>query len=273
MDLNAALGALARDPAAPVDVAELALSLAREEYPQLDVEAYLGELNGMALEARNFLGGDLRCRVAGLCRYLFHEMGYRGNKQDYYDPRNSYLNDVMDRRIGIPITLSLLMMALGQRVGLTVAGIGLPGHFIVKAVSADRQILIDPFHGGRVLTFDECEILIRQVTGLPFEATCASLRASPLAQIVKRMLTNLKMIYLKREEYVKAARVIARLWQLAPCDQRERRDLGLALVKLGKAGQAIDHLRAYLESNDAVPDGDSVRALLAQAFAEVCKWN
>src|SRR5436190_95775 len=127
MDLNAAIADLSRNPSASYDVAELALALAREEYPELDVEAYLGELSGMAREARGYLGATLGCQVAGLCRYLFHEMGYRGNKQDYYDPRNSYLNQVMDLRTGIPITLSILTMALGQRLGIAIAGIGLPG--------------------------------------------------------------------------------------------------------------------------------------------------
>jgi regulator of sirC expression with transglutaminase-like and TPR domain len=273
MDLNAAIADLSRNASANYDVAELALALAREEYPDLDVEAYLGELDGMAREARGYLGGTLRCQVHGLCRYLFHEMGYRGNKQDYYDPRNSYLNQVMDLRTGIPITLSVLTMALGQRLGITIAGIGLPGHFIVKAVDHERQILFDPFHGGRELTYDDCENLVRQVTGMPFEANCSSLRGLPLAQIVARLLTNLKMIYLKREEYPKAARVISRLWQLSPQDQRERRDLGSVLLKLGKVGQAIDHLRAYLESGAVVPDSESVRQLLDKACAEVCRWN
>src|SRR3984957_15595178 len=170
MDVNAALAALACKPGATFDLAEMALTLARDEYPQLDVEAYLSELNGMARQAKGYLGGSLGCPVAGLCRYLFHEMGFRGNKQDYYDPRNSYLNQVMDLRTGIPITLSVLTMALGQRLGITVAGIGLPGHFIVKAVDRERQILFDPFHGGRELTFDECESLVQRVTGKPFEA-------------------------------------------------------------------------------------------------------
>ena len=191
MDLNAAIATLARDPYATFDVAELALALAREEYPDLDVEAYLGELAGMAREARGYLGSTLPCRVAGLCRYLFHEMGYRGNKQDYYDPRNSYLNQVMDLRTGIPITLSVLTMALGQRLGIAIAGIGLPGHFIVKAVDRERQILFDPYHGGRELTFDDCENLVQQVTGKPFEANCASLRGLPLGHKSSRVCSRI----------------------------------------------------------------------------------
>src|SRR5438552_8487835 len=152
MNLNATLEALAQDPVAPLDLAELALSLARDEYPDLDVEAYLGELDGMAHEARRYLRGDLAARVSGLCRYLFHDMGFRGNQADYYDPRNSYLNQVLDRRLGIPITLSAVAMAVGRRAGLEVAGVGLPGHFVAKAVLDGREVLFDPFHGGRVLT-------------------------------------------------------------------------------------------------------------------------
>ncbi len=274
MELNAAIATLAREPNAPLDVAEVGLLLAREEYPDLDVEAYLGELAGMTREARGYIGGgSLHCQVSGLCRYLFHEMGFRGNKQNYYDPLNSYLNQVMDRRTGIPISLSLLTMALGQRLGLTIVGIGLPGHFIVKAVNREEQILFDPFHGGRQLTFDDCENLVQQVTGRPFEAKCESLRGMPLGQIVTRLLTNLKMIYLKREDYTRAARVISRLWELSPNDQRERRDLGSVLLKLGHLGQAIDHLRAYLHSSAVVPDSESVRQLLDRACSEICKWN
>src|SRR6516162_4649242 len=130
MDLDAALALLAVDPTAPLDLAEISLRLATDEYPDLDVDAYLSEVAGMAHEARAYLRGDLEARVAGLCRYLFHDMGFRGNAQDYYDPGNSYLNQVLDRRTGIPITLSALAMAIGGRVGIDIQGIGLPGHFV-----------------------------------------------------------------------------------------------------------------------------------------------
>src|SRR5438309_117199 len=147
MDLDAALDLLARDPAASLDAAEVALHLARDECPQLDVEAYLSELAGMGHEARKYVRGDVAARVAGLCRYLFHEMGFRGNVRDYYDSRNSYLNQVLDRRTGIPITLSLVAMAIGRRAGLEVVGVGLPGHFVAKAVADGQEVLFDPFHG------------------------------------------------------------------------------------------------------------------------------
>src|SRR5208282_4496392 len=180
MDLDAALELLAHDPSAPLDLAELALRLACDEYPGADIEAYLAELAGMAHEARSYLRGSLEARVNGLCRYLFHDMGFHGNTREYYDPRNSYLNQVLERRTGIPITLSALAMVVGGRAGLEVAGIGLPGHFIVKAVADGREVLFDPFHGGRQLALRDCENLVHQATGKSFDATQAPLEPVPL---------------------------------------------------------------------------------------------
>src|SRR5262249_22567580 len=216
MNVDASLDLLARNPRASLDLAEVALHLARDEYPDLDVEAYLSELDGMAHEARRYVRGDPAAQVTGLCRYLFHEMGFRGNVREYYDPQNSYLNQVLDRRTGIPITLSAVVMAVGARAGLNIAGVGLPGHFIVKAVVGDSEVLFDPFHGGRRLTPEDCENLVRQVTGMPFEATHVSLSSLPLGLIVLRMLTNLKGIYLRQSDFPRAVRVMERLCRLDP---------------------------------------------------------
>jgi regulator of sirC expression with transglutaminase-like and TPR domain len=273
MDLDAALRLLADDPAAPLDLAELALRLAGDEYPDLDVEAYLGELDGMAREARLYVRGDLEAQVTGLCRYLFHEMGFNGNTQHYYDPRNSYLNEVLDRRTGLPITLSVVAMAVGARAGLKVAGVGLPGHFVAKAVDGDQEVLFDPFHGGRRLTPEQCERLVERVTGQPVQLAPVHLRAVPTGLIVQRMLTNLKSIYLGAEDIPRALRVLERLRQLAPHDAQQRRDLGTVLLQAEEPGRAIDHLSAYLE---AVPDGNdapTVRKLLDQARSAVARWN
>ena len=273
MNLDAVLAQLSCDPALPCDLAELALHLARDEYPQLDVEAYLSELNGMALEARHFVRGDFPARVQGLCRYLFHEMGFRGNQQEYYDARNSYLNQVLDRRTGIPITLSAVAIAVGGRVGLQIAGVGLPGHFIAKAVENGRELLFDPFHGGRVLSPEACEILVGQVTGISFRATSEALQALPLALVVQRMLNNLKAIYLREGDFPRAVRVLERLRQLNPEDVRERRDLGVALLHAGQPGKATGHLAAYLEVFPQGGDAEAVQKLLDRAKAEVAKWN
>jgi regulator of sirC expression with transglutaminase-like and TPR domain len=273
MNLDVALNQLAREANAPLDVAELALWLARDEYTDLDVEAYLSELAGMAHEAKAVLRGSLERRVEGLSRYLFHDMGFRGNQQEYYDPRNSYLNQVLDRRTGIPITLSVVAMAVGQRAGLVMAGIGLPGHFVVKAVAGGQEVLFDPFHGGRRLTPLDCENLVHQVTGMSFEANPEQLRGISLHMLVTRMLTNLKAVYLGREDFTRAVRVMGRLLQLNPRDLLQRRDLGIGLLHAGQPGRAIDHLAAYLAAAPDSADAETVRQELNQAFRDVGKWN
>jgi regulator of sirC expression with transglutaminase-like and TPR domain len=273
MDLDAALQRLAADPDADYDLAELALHLARDEYRDVDVEAYLGELAGMAHEVKRYLRGGLEDRVKGLCRYLFHDMGFRGNKQHYYDPRNSYLNQVLDRRTGIPITLSAVAMALGRRAGLTVVGVGLPGHFVAKALEGGREIIFDPYHGGRLLSWEDCENVVEQVTGSPFQATPVKLEPLPLGFIMQRMLNNLKGVYLRQGDVTRSIRVIERLLQLDPSDVLQRRDLGVSLLQAGLAGQAIDHLAAYLAASAQAPDAEPIRQLLQRAQAAVSKWN
>ncbi len=273
MKLDAALDLLARDPAAPLDPAELALHLAADEYPDLDVEAYLSELASMGHEARRYLGGNLRARTHGLCRYLFHDCGFRGNVNEYYDPRNSYLSDVLDRRTGIPITLSAVAMAVGCRAGLDIVGVGLPGHFVAKAVAGGEEVLFDPFHGGRLLTIGECEVLVEQVTGTPFEATPQTLQPVSAGSFLLRMLNNLKGAYLRLGDFVRSVRVIERLRRLDPSDALQQRDLGVTLMRIGQPGRAIDALAAYLKARPAASDAELVTQLLKQAREEVAKWN
>jgi regulator of sirC expression with transglutaminase-like and TPR domain len=273
MNLDKVLNVLSRDPGASFDVAEIALELARDEYPQLDVEGYLAELTAMAHEARAQLKGNLPARVAGLCRYLFHDMGFRGNQENYYDPRNSYLNQVLDRRTGIPISLSAVALAVGTRAGLEIVGVGLPGHFVAKAIAGKQEMLFDPFHGGRLLTPEHCERLVEQVTGMPFRATPVNLAALPLGGMVQRMLTNLKAVYLRDGDFVRAARVIQRLCQLDPEDPLQQRDLGVSWLRAGQPGKAIDPLSTYLAASPPAADAETVRRLLEQAQAAVARWN
>jgi regulator of sirC expression with transglutaminase-like and TPR domain len=273
MDLDAALTLLASEPSAPLDLAELALRLAGDEYTALDVAGYLSELEAMAREVRPRLRGSLEARTAALCRYLFHDLGFRGNQADYYDPRNSYLNEVLDRRLGLPITLSAVAMAVGTRAGLEVVGVGLPGHFVAKVTGDGREVIFDPFHGGRVRTPAECEALVEQVVGSPFAATPEALTAVSLGQILQRMLNNLKAVYLGKEEFTRAVRVIRRLRQLAPDDPLQQRDLGAALARNGQPGPAIDHLEAYLSAVPAAEDAELVRQVLDRSRAAVARWN
>jgi regulator of sirC expression with transglutaminase-like and TPR domain len=273
MNLNTALTRLSEDPAAPLDLAEIALLLARDEYPDLDVAGYLAELTAMAHEVRRSLHGSFPVRVEGLCRYLYHDLGFRGNTADYYDHRNSYLNEVLDRRTGIPIALSAVAMAIGQRAGLNVVGVALPGHFVVKALAGEQEIIFDPFHGGRRLTVEECGELVQKVTGEVVETSDELLRPALLGPIVVRMLTNLKGTYLRNGDFARAVKVLQRLRQLQPDDLLQQRDLGVALLNAGRPAHAIEHLTAFL---DAAPDDGetaAVKRLLARAKSEVAQWN
>jgi regulator of sirC expression with transglutaminase-like and TPR domain len=273
MDLDAALQRLSREVDAPFDIAELALHLARDEYPSIDVDAHLAELNAMAQEAKRYFQGDLPARVHGLTRYLFHDMGFRGNQKNYYDPLNSYFNQVLERRTGIPITLSVLVMAVGKRAGLHVEGVGLPGHFVVKAVDGDGEVVFDPFHGGRVLTAADCENVVRQVTKREITVTEDTLKGLPSCLIVMRMLNNLKAIYLKQADMQRAIRVLQRLRQLAPEDIELQRDLGICLVHAGQHGKALDLLAAYLEQAPEAMDAEAVRDVLRRARVTIAGWN
>jgi regulator of sirC expression with transglutaminase-like and TPR domain len=273
LHIDDALTCLGRDPDADLDLAEVALLLARDEYPTLDVEGALAELNAMAREARAMMRGPLSARVTGLCRYLFHELGFRGNARDYYDPRNSYLNIVLERRTGIPISLSTVTIAIGRRAGLQVDGVGLPGHFIAKAVDGDDEVLIDAYHGGRVLTPDDCANVVRQVTGIAFEASPLTLQPHPPGLIVQRMLNNLKSIYLGKKDWVRSARVLERLRQLNPYDTGLRRDLGVCLARYGQPGKALDHLRAYLDAEPEADDAATVTEILDATQQRLAEWN
>jgi regulator of sirC expression with transglutaminase-like and TPR domain len=200
-------------------------------------------------------------------------MGFRGNTQHYYDPRNSYLNQVLDRRTGIPITLSVLAMSVGRRAGLEVVGVGLPGHFVARARINGDQLVFDPFHGGRQLSREQCALLVEQATGLPLPDDDDPIWSVPAGVIAARMLTNLKQIYLKAKDYPRAVRVLRRLRQLAPRDVTQQRDLGAALLWSNQPGQAIDHLTAYLNAAADQPDADGVRQLLEQAKSQLVHWN
>jgi regulator of sirC expression with transglutaminase-like and TPR domain len=268
-----ALQTLAADPAAPLDVAEVALLFAADEYPDLDRGFYIRKLDRFAADLAPMLDGTLEDRVSSLTEFLFDDEGFQGNDGDYYDPKNSYLNDVIDRRLGLPISLSVLAMVVGQRAGLHIEGVGLPGHFVAKAIDGPDEVYFDPFHGGQLLTPASCRALVEAVTGCPLPLDDVPLESVPLGVIVARMLNNLKGVYLKREDYGRAVRVMERLRVFDPDDLLQRRDLGVALVRAGRPGAAIDHLTAYLAEHSYREDAELVQAVLHDARKEMLHWN
>jgi regulator of sirC expression with transglutaminase-like and TPR domain len=273
MTLDDVLLRLAADADADFDIAEVSLLLARDEYPQLDVPAYLDQLRDLARDARTRIVGDQTEQVAGLCRYLFHDIGLRGNAKDYYDPRNSYLSDVLDRLTGIPITLSVVTIAVGRRLGLPLAGLGLPGHFVVQWTGADPPLIIDPFHGGRSLTVEQCRALSVRTAGVDVPLSPSEMAPPPLGLIVRRLLGNLRAIYLQREDWRRAVRTLGRLHQLAPSDAQVNRDLGVCLVRTQQPGRALEYLANYLRAAPDAQDVSAIRDLHTAALREVGRWN
>lgn len=277
MDLDDTLLALAEDPTEPVDLAELALAIAADEYDDLVTGEYLSRLDTLAEEVapRISLAVTLEDRVLALTEFLFDDEKFKGNRPQYYDPRNSYLNDVLDRRLGIPITLSVLAIAVGQRAGLDIHGVGLPGHFVAKAIDNEtgEEVIFDPFHRGRILTPVMCEGLVTAVTGEPFAATADALQPCPAGFVAHRILNNLKAIYLRQPDYPRAARTMERLLQLDPGDPTQRRDLGVTLVHAGRPGKALSHLKAYLDAEPLAEDVGTVQGFLKDAKKELAKWN
>jgi regulator of sirC expression with transglutaminase-like and TPR domain len=274
MKLTSALSALARDPDHAVDLARVALLIAHDAYPQMNPWTYLRRLDKLAEQIRRRLTGSLEARTAELSSFLFEECGFAGNTEHYYDPRNSYLNKVLDRQVGLPISLSLVAMAVGTRAGLPVVGVALPGHFVAKSVGPNgEQVLFDPFNGGGFLDIEGCEALVTSITGRPFDVTPEALAATSPAAFIARMLTNLKTAYLADRSHLRAARIARRLTQLLPDDPTQQRDLGLLLVQAGRYGAAIDPLKHYLIS---IPDADDVKdvqKIFSRAMGEVARWN
>jgi regulator of sirC expression with transglutaminase-like and TPR domain len=274
MKLSDILATLARDHDYPFDLARVALLIARDAYSRMSPRSYLRRIDRLAEKLRPRLRGTLAARTATLSEFLFEDCGFSGNTQHYYDPRNSYLNKVIDRQVGLPISLSLLAIAVGTRAGLPVVGVALPGHFIAKAVSPNgHQVLFDPFNGGQFLDPDACEELVGEITGRPFDATPETLAATSPAAIVLRMLNNLKTAYLADRSHLRAARVTFRLCQLLPDDPTQRRDLGLLLVQAEHHGPAVDHLKHYIAKAPNADDAADVQKILSRALAEVARWN
>jgi regulator of sirC expression with transglutaminase-like and TPR domain len=257
-----------------VDLARAALAIARWEYPGLDIDAYLERLDALA---RGVDGArrstDPVGRLHRLREHLFVEEGFAGNREDYYDPRNSFLNDVLDRRQGIPITLSLVLMEVGKRLGLAVEGIGLPGHFIVGARLGDSQILLDPFNAGALLTPEACEKLVGRAVGRKVALKPENFAAVTRRQFLARMLANLKGIYWQREAWDRVVGVIDRLLVLDPKAAGEWRDRGLAWSNMGEVRRGLVDWERYLTEFPNAADHEAVKGHLRKARQKLAQLN
>ena len=257
-------GRIAALPDARIDLAEGALWIAAEEYPDLDVPAYLARLAELAslAETRVTRSGSARERIERLNDFLYRECGFSGNREDYYDARNSFLNDVLERRTGIPITLAIVYVSVAGKLGLAARGIGFPGHFLVRAGGAD-EILVDPF-AGSLVTRAECEARLRAAAGAEVPLDPSLHEPTPARQILARVLRNLKQIWLAREDWARALACTERILLLAPDAPLELRDRGLIFARLECFAAAEADLRKFLALAPEDSAADAVRAHLIE---------
>ncbi len=253
--------ALIERPVVPLD--EAALAIAAEEYPALDAAAYLARLDALGALVRQRASQPGAGRLRVLCETLFAELGFRGNTEAYYDPRNSFLNEVLERRLGIPITLSVLLMEVGRRVGVPLHGVGFPRHFMVKLQPrAGPEVFVDAFNGGALLSREECSARFQR--GSKGQALDPHwFEAVTPRKILGRMLQNLKQIYAKQGDDVRAYWVVDRLVLLAPEAAEEVRDRGLLSARLGLRPAAARDLGEYLERAPGAADAGDIREVLA----------
>lgn len=270
-----AFARLVSRPEETIDLAEAALLIAQEEYPDLDVAEYIGRLETMAAEVQAQVSTPVvpRRMIEVLNTYLFQAQGFRGNTEDYFDPRNSYLNDVLDRRTGIPITLSTVYLAVGRRLGLPLHGVGMPGHFLVKYTGADEEVVIDPFNGGAVVTPVDCQRLLDRIYDGKLAFEPRFLETLGTRRILARMLSNLKVIHFNNHAYAKALTVVDRLLILDPKAATEIRDRGLLSSQLKRFTQATADLERYLRLAPEAEDADVIRDHLRSMRERVASMN
>jgi regulator of sirC expression with transglutaminase-like and TPR domain len=247
-----------------VPLAEAALAVAAEEYPAIESARYIARLDELAKRVRMHAPESVRAAsvLMAIRAVLFDEERFRGNDEDYYDPRNSFLNEVLDRRLGIPISLSILYIEVARRAGLVLQGVAFPGHFLVKyAPPGGPEVFIDPYNGGEVLSADEC---VARFTAAAHGRTIEPrhLVGVGTRQILARMLHNLKRIYLERSDDIRLWWVVDRLLLLEPDQAEELRDRGLISARLGAAAAAARDLAAFLEAAPDSPDAAKVREVL-----------
>lgn len=259
-----------------IDLSRAALLFAREiAYPQLACSRYLEELDALTLAATEAVSihGSPGERGRELADFLFMRQGFQGNRADYNDPRNSFLNDVLDRRLGIPISLSVLYLTLARRLEIPAYGIGLPGHFVIELETPEDDRYLDPFHGGALLDREGCADLVRRTTGYrgPFQDSW--LRRLGDDQILARMLNNLKVIYVQREHWPEAVAVVQHLQAVQPHEPRHLRDLGLLHYRIGSPRVAIQLLKAYLQRAPAADDAAAVHRSLRFVADQYARLN
>jgi regulator of sirC expression with transglutaminase-like and TPR domain len=259
----------------PVPLARGALLIAKEEYPGLDVDACLDKIAAMAREAEPIVhaGSDPIERVQLLSHFLFELKGFEGNTENFSDPRNSFLNEVIDRRLGIPITLSVVYLEVGRRLGLNLYGVSFPTHFLVKAVDDRGELIIDPFVGGKILTIAEIRARLTQIYGQPVDIHPDLLKAAGSRHILARMLRNLKNIYIAASDWSRALAALDRILMLDPRSLEELAERATLYERLECFKAALDDFQSFLSQAPEHPASDSAREAVLRLVRQVALIN
>ena len=251
-----------------LDLAEVALIIAQQEYPHLNIASYMKRLDELAdaVRARVTLDATPEHIVATMNHYLFKEQGFAGNSEDYHDPRNSFLNEVLDRKLGIPITLSIVYMEVGRRLDLRLEGIAFPGHFLVKLLLKRGNVILDPYLGGISLSEEDLHERLKQVYGEAHTEMSLDplLDSANKKEILARVLRNLKTSYLRTDEFDKALSVVERVLSIVPDSAEDLRDRGLIYQRLECVHAALEDLRNYFDLEPDAADAVDIRARIIE---------
>jgi regulator of sirC expression with transglutaminase-like and TPR domain len=260
-------------PEEKIELSRAALTIALTDYPDLDIADYLARIDLLATEVTGRLGpeADIYRSIAALNYVLFRQFGFHGNRDDYFNPKNSFLNEVIERKTGIPITLSVLYMEVAQRVGLRLDGVGFPGHFLVKCVGGGEEIVIDPFNSGEILSREDIDKMLFGLYGGKVVYQSDFLASSTKKDILKRMLANLKAIYINGNDLVKSLAVLDRLVILDPNSAVDIRDRGMVYLRLEYYAQARDDFEHYLRLRPDADDAILVREQLVRLAKEATR--
>ena len=245
-----------------IDLLRAALTIARTQYPQLDIDSYIYRVDAIArrVAARIRDIGDIAQTIYALNTVLFKEEQLCGNRENYYDPRNSFLNDVLDHRLGIPITLALIYMEVARRIGFPLFGVGMPGHFLLKHYAVEgRQVLIDAFNSGHILSARDCRQRLQEIYDGQLTFQPEFLMSVSRRQMLTRILNNLKTIYLSTRNFRKALPIVDLILVIYPRSPEDVKQRALLRYSLGQMRGAIEDLDDYLKMSPEASDADEIR--------------
>ena len=264
-------------PDEDISLAEAALLIAGDGYPDLNVAAYLSRIEGLAhrLRLRIAENESIPERISALNQFLFGDLGFAPNSADYYDPRNSFLNEVLERRTGIPITLCVIYMELGRKIGLPLQGVSFPGHFLVSCAVPEGAVVLDPYSGGISLGLADLQKRLREVRGGEVSRAIVAelLVAASNKEIIVRLLRNLKAIYLRGHNPDRALPIVNWIIAILPEQISELRDRGMLYQELECSRAALVDFEEVLKRSPACEDADDIRRRIIELRRDAARLN